>query len=42
MFGMSLEQQIAKKDPNFKNRFEMLYDTNKTAFNYYVLGKPQL
>jgi hypothetical protein len=42
MFGMGLEKEICKRDSNFKNRFEMLYDTNKTAFLAFLLGKSEL
>jgi hypothetical protein len=39
MFGMSLEQKLKKLGSIKKNRFELLYETNRKAFNYYVFKK---
>jgi hypothetical protein len=41
MFGLSLEEMIKEKT-GIPNRFELLFASNRKAFDYYVLGEPQL
>jgi hypothetical protein len=40
MFGMSLEKELSKSDPKYRNRFELLYDNKETkkCFDEFVLG----
>jgi 3'-phosphoadenosine 5'-phosphosulfate sulfotransferase (PAPS reductase)/FAD synthetase len=39
MFGMSLEKGLNNRLPTYRNRFELLYDTNPKAFSTFLIDK---
>jgi hypothetical protein len=39
MFGMSYEIMLKKHNPKYRNRFELLFKTDRKAFDTFVMGK---